>query len=122
MEYEVIILGATFAAAGLIEKYKEKALILERRPQAGYEFFNAINFGSNYEKELKSNEAKLLFESFKSKNIFADERICIFDCAYDFYKCLADKNVLLNMQIISIQKRTEWLFGNCTRCVGLQNL
>ncbi|MBR5157872.1 MAG: hypothetical protein IKW59_08925 [Clostridia bacterium] len=104
MEYEVIILGATFAAAGLIEKYKEKALILERRPQAGYEFFNAINFGCEYDAELKSDESKMLFERFKAKNIFTGERICLFDCAYDFYKCLADKNVLLNMEIISIQK------------------
>ncbi|MBQ4516188.1 MAG: hypothetical protein II978_05310 [Clostridia bacterium] len=107
MEYEVIIIGATFAAAGLIEKYKEKALILERRPQAGYEFFNAINFGNEYSAELKSDEAIMLFERFKSKNIFAGERVCIFDCAYDFYKCLADKNVLLNMEIISVEKQKD---------------
>lgn len=36
--YEVIVLGATFAAAGIAHKYKEKCLVIERRAQAGYEF------------------------------------------------------------------------------------
>lgn len=43
--YEVIVLGATFAAAGIAHKYKEKCLVLERRMQAGYEFFGSLYCG-----------------------------------------------------------------------------
>ena len=37
--YEVIVLGATYAAAGIARQYKEKCLVIERRLQGGYEFF-----------------------------------------------------------------------------------
>lgn len=37
--YDVIVLGATFAAAGIAEQYKENCLVIERRLQGGYEFF-----------------------------------------------------------------------------------
>ena len=39
--YEILVLGATFAAAGIARRYQEKCLVLERRAQAGYEFFCA---------------------------------------------------------------------------------
>ena len=42
--YEVIVLGATFAAAGIAHKYQEKCLVLERSARAGYEFFGAQGF------------------------------------------------------------------------------
>lgn len=42
--YDVIVLGATFAAAGIAQQYKEKCLVIERRAQAGYEFFGALDF------------------------------------------------------------------------------
>ncbi len=42
--YEVIVLGATFAAAGIAEKYRENCLVVERRAQAGYEFFGTLDF------------------------------------------------------------------------------
>ncbi len=38
--YEIIVLGATYAAAGLARRYREKCLVLESRAEAGYEFFN----------------------------------------------------------------------------------
>lgn len=41
--YDVIVLGATFAAAGIAQQYKEKCLVIERRLQAGYEFFGALH-------------------------------------------------------------------------------
>lgn len=43
--YDVIVLGATFVAAGIAERYKEKCLVLERRLQAGYEFFGTLYGG-----------------------------------------------------------------------------
>ncbi len=39
--YEILVLGATFAAAGIARRYQERCLVLERRAQAGYEFFCA---------------------------------------------------------------------------------
>ena len=42
--YDVIVLGATFAAAGIAQQHKEKCLVIERRAQAGYEFFAALDF------------------------------------------------------------------------------
>ncbi len=42
--YDVIVLGATFAAAGIAQQHKEKCLVIERGTQAGYEFFGALNF------------------------------------------------------------------------------
>ena len=37
--YDVIVLGATYAAAGIAQQYKENCLVIERRLQGGYEFF-----------------------------------------------------------------------------------
>lgn len=39
--YEILVLGATFAAAGIAHQCQENCLVLERRAQAGYEFFGA---------------------------------------------------------------------------------
>ncbi len=39
--YEILVLGATYAAAGIAHQYRENCLVLERRAQAGYEFFGA---------------------------------------------------------------------------------
>ncbi len=39
--YEILVLGATFAAAGIAHQYRENCLVLERRAEAGYEFFGA---------------------------------------------------------------------------------
>jgi len=47
--YEVIVLGATFTAAGIAGKLGKNCLILESRPDAGYEFFGAFHFGTGYE-------------------------------------------------------------------------
>lgn len=37
--YEILVLGATYAAAGLAKRYREKCLVVEARAEAGYEFF-----------------------------------------------------------------------------------
>lgn len=42
--YEVIVLGATFAAAGIASKLKENCLVIERRGDGGYEFFGGQFF------------------------------------------------------------------------------
>lgn len=42
--YDIIIFGATFAAAGIASQHKKRCLVIERRMQAGYEFFGALRF------------------------------------------------------------------------------
>ncbi len=98
--YDVIVLGATFSAAG-IAQVSENCLVLERRPQAGYEFISALNFGTDSDKELKSEEAKALQKIFKN-------RTSQFDISAPFYKLLEDKNVLLNTEIISVEKKDDY--------------
>ena len=44
--YEVIVLGATFAAAGIASKLKENCLVIERRSEGGYEFFGGQFFAN----------------------------------------------------------------------------
>ena len=104
MNYDVIVIGATFTAAGLVQAYGDKCLVLERRPQAGYEFLNAAKFGTDYAEKLVSEEAIALEEQFVEKNAFDGDRICLFDCASSYYKLLEGKNVLLNMEIVSVEK------------------
>ncbi len=42
--YDLIVLGATFAGAGIASRHKENCLVIERRAQAGYEFFGTLDF------------------------------------------------------------------------------
>ena len=67
--YETIILGATFAAAGIASRQKKKCLILEQSLQAGYEFFGALNYGTDYDVPLKTQEGQALYQQ-----IFADRK------------------------------------------------
>ena len=107
MDYDVIIIGATFTAAGLVKAYGNRCLVLERRPQAGYEFLNAINFGTDYDTPLKSCEAKELYTKFKEKDAFDGERLCLFSCAELLYRIFEGNNIMLNMEIISINKAED---------------
>lgn len=55
--YDVIVLGATFAAAGIAQHYNEKCLVIERRACAGYEFFGGSDFAKE-ETEIYSHFKK----------------------------------------------------------------
>ena len=104
MEYDVIVLGATFAAAGIVEALGDRCLIIERRPQAGYEFINSLKFGCGYNKTLKTDVAKSLYRKFEQNGAFNGDRVCLFECAPHFYSLLLDKNVLLSTEIVSVEK------------------
>ena len=58
--YDVIVLGATFAAAGIAQQYQERCLVIERRAQAGYEYFGALDF---------SVDETTIYSYFNSNNI-----------------------------------------------------
>lgn len=105
MVYDTIILGATFATAGMACVWGDNCLILERRPLAGYEFLNALNFGTDYENLLQSEKAQKLKAQFEKKGAFLGERVCLFECAGLLYQLLEDKNIYLNMTLISFVKR-----------------
>lgn len=109
MEYEAIVLGATFTGVAIAEALGERCLIIERRPQAGYEFINSLKFGSDYDKTLKSDAAKSLLKSFEQNNAFNNDRICLFECVPHFYSLLLNKNVLLNTEIVSIEHHSNLL-------------
>ena len=48
MTYHKLILGATFAAAGLLTKSGGDCLVIEPKPSAGHEFLGALAFGTGY--------------------------------------------------------------------------
>lgn len=99
--YEVIVFGATFAAAGIAKQYKEKCLVIERKTQAGYEFFGALHFGSGYAKEIKRKEALSLRQSLLQGNagVYGGDRY-----VYPYFKAA---HVLFGTEIVSIQKKED---------------
>ncbi len=104
MQYKTILIGATFTAAGLLQAYGDDCLILERRPQAGYEFLNALKFGGCYDQPLNSAEAQALRAGFEKKGAFEGGRVSLFDCASLLYALLRGRNVMLNMTPVRIEK------------------
>jgi len=102
--YNVIVLGATFAAAGLAAVYGDACMILEDRPQAGYEFINAIKFGTDYATQPQSEEAKKMQKLLEEKGAFAEGRVNLFPFGSLIYRQLTGKNVLLNVKTVSIRQ------------------
>lgn len=100
--YDVIVLGATFAAAGIAVAAKDSCLVLDSRPQAGYEFLNALSFGTNYDSKPITPEGKALEKAFHARGVFRADTPNLFPCAPVLYGLLQDKHVLLNMQILSV--------------------
>ena len=103
--YDLILLGATFAAAGIAKACKGTCLILESRPQAGYEFLSALHFGTDYHLPVKSALARDMQQAFSNRNAFSPDRICLFDCAAPFYQLLEDIPLLLNVRLLSVEHR-----------------
>ena len=67
--FDMIVLGATFAAAGIAHQYKEKCLVIERRAPAGYEFFGALHFAV---------DETVIYSYFKSSpTLFCTELISV---------------------------------------------
>ena len=106
MQYDWIILGATFAAAGMVSVLGERALILDSRPQAGYEFMNAMEPGG-IPAEPMTAQAKLLLKKFREKGVYDGEIPCLFPAASAFYETLRDQEVLLGVTPVSVEWDTE---------------
>ena len=103
--YDVIVLGATFAAAGIAQTLKKNCLILEQCLQAGCEFFGALNFGSDYESSPESEEAKALYQGFKDTNIYSCDKL--------IYSHLSEADVLFGTRLVKAE-RTEKGFSCVT--------
>ena len=122
--YDVIVLGATFAAAGIAQQHKEKCLVIERRAQAGYEFFGALNF---------TVEETEIYAHFKScHTLFCTELVsvektddgfaCVTHGVQGFYTHYARKVIdtrsnaemsLSKTYNLLIDSKEELVFSNC---------
>lgn len=94
--YDVIVLGATFTAAGIAHTFKKNCLILEQGFQAGSEFFGALQFGSGYDKKPKRNKSTSLQKGFSGSNMYTWHT--------EIYPYLQQADVLFGTQVSSIQK------------------
>ena len=94
--YDVIVLGATFTAAGIAHTFKKNCLILEQSFQAGSEFFGALQFGSGYDNKPKRNESAALQERFLDSDMYSWHT--------EIYPYLQQADILFGTQVSSIQK------------------
>ena len=106
MQYEVLVLGATFAASGMMKVLGNHGMILERRPQAGYEFLGAMRAGL-FPEEPVSREAKSLFAEFQEEGVYGGQNPCLFPAASAFYKTLQGKNVMLNCTPVLVERAED---------------
>lgn len=95
--YEVIVLGATFAAAGIAQRYGKKCLILEQKETAGYEFFGALCYGSGYEKAPSRKESAALQKSLLEGGLYGGDR--------NIYPCLKAAQVRFRTTLVSVHKK-----------------
>ena len=105
--YDLIVLGATFAAAGIAQTFPGSCLILEPKPLAGYEFLSTCHHGTDYHIPAVYPLAQQMQRTFAEKGAFAHNRTCLFDCAAPFYTLLEGKEVLLNTHILSTEKTDD---------------
>ncbi len=65
--YDVIVLGASFAGAGIASRLQTSCLVVEESLRAGYEFFAAFAFGTGWEKLPTQSESRALREAMLEK-------------------------------------------------------
>lgn len=105
--YEVIVLGATFAAAGLAQALGERCLVTDRRGQPGWEFLNALHFGADYDRPLHTAAARELRREWEQRGCFAaDGRIDLLDGGAALCRRLQENGaaVLLQSGTVAVEK------------------
>ena len=75
-------------------------MVLESRPDAGYEFFGALRSLYGKEAEPKSALARALREKFARRDSLRA-------CAPLFYACLRDQRVLLSTRVLACERLAE---------------
>lgn len=116
MSYDLIILGATFAAAGMLAAAGERALVLEPRPDAGYEFIGALARARIPAPTLQSPQAQSLQAAFAARGVYERHGGDLAAAAPAFYAALTDKHVLLETEILSCEHGEE---GWCVLAHGV---
>ena len=105
--FDVIVFGATFAAAGIAEIHKEKCLVLEERSYAGYEFCGALQFGTELKKP--EDEAAARFYSLfmgASPSNFGRETV--------LYPIFKGSRTIFGAKVVSAEKKGDHF--TCTVC------
>ena len=103
--YEVIILGATFAAAGLAQHYKKDCLVIESSHQAGYEFCGTLQDYSGDAYAPRCDAASALQKTLLENPVIHGTHPAI----YPYFR---DCNILFGTQIVAI--REENGISDCT--------
>ena len=117
MTYNKVILGATFAAAGLLAKTDRDCLVIEPNSLAGHEFLGALEFGTGFDEPLSTAEAAAFYQQFQEKGAVRRGKGCLFDCASLLNAKLLNKNVLLNTTVVDISPEAE---GFCVTTHGVK--
>lgn len=102
MEYDLIILGATFLSLGAAKAFNGKCLIIDEKTKPGYEFIDAFKNGNNYSRKyLRSEEIKSFFEE---KALL--ENVFIPGWTTHICKWIGENNLsfLLMTNVISVEK------------------
>ena len=97
---EILILGATVAAAGILAAAGQNAVIIESRPDAGYEFFGAFRSAYGKDVEPKSEPACALRQKFSRRDSLRA-------CTPLFYACLREGRVFLSAHILDIARQED---------------
>lgn len=99
--YDVIVLGATFTAAGIAHQYKKKCLVIERRVQAGHEFFGALHFGSNYTTKMEEPAALSLQQHF------LQNQAGVYGCDAHIYPFFQEATVRFGTEVVSVEQTDQ---------------
>lgn len=90
--FEVIVLGATFLAAGIARRYQKECLVIERRAKAGYEFFGT--YGAESHIYPCFGEAVTLFNTEIVSITRTDNGFSCFTHSVSGYRCFEAKRVI----------------------------
>ena len=108
---EILILGATVAAAGILAAAGQQAVIVESRPDAGYEFFGAFRSAYGKDVEPQSEPARVLRQKFSRRDSLRA-------CTPLFYACLRDRRVYLSAHVLDISRQDDGFAGTLCDASG----
>lgn len=97
---EVLILGATVAAAGILAAAGQKAVIVESRPDAGYEFFGALRTVRGKHISPVTEKGIALHKRFSARDSLRA-------CTPLFYATLQGGRVYLSARVLDISRQEE---------------
>ena len=94
--YDIIVFGASYAAAGIAHTHKKRCLILEAGMQGDNDFYGALQFGSDYDRTPKNEAAVTLQKNFLDTNVYQRAPL--------IYPYLQEADVLFGIRPVSVKK------------------